>query len=93
MVENVYTLRILNMDNNPHTYRLQAKGIQGMQLIGETGRLDIASGQVRELAVRLRADPAVLTERSSRVTFQVEAEDNPRLKATEEARFLGPMIR
>jgi len=93
LVENVYTLRILNMDNNPHRYRLKAEGIEGLQLLGETGQFSIESGQVRELAVRLQADPAVLRERSSRVTFRVEAEDNNRFRASEEARFLGPVIR
>jgi polyferredoxin len=89
-VENVYTLRILNMDNNPHTYRLAATGIDGAKLLSDVDSVAIESGQVRELAVRLQADPAVLKERSTRITFRVEAEDNARLVATEEARFLGP---
>ena len=93
LTENVYTLRVLNMDNSPHSYRLAAEGIEGMQLLGETASFSIESGQVRELAVRVQADPAHLKERSTPITFRVEAEDAPRLKASEEARFLGPVIR
>ena len=89
-IENVYTLRVLNMDDRPHRYRVSATGIDGLTLLTDVERLAIETGQVREIAVRLQADPAVLTERSSRVTFQVEAEDSPGLVATEEARFLGP---
>jgi len=48
---------------------------------------------VRELVVRLQADPVHLKERSSHVRFRVQAEDNTKLVATEEARFLGPVIR
>jgi len=93
LVENVYTLRILNMDNTAHTYRLSATGIDRLVLHGESENIAIGSGDVRELAVRLEADPALLRERSSKITFQVEAIDNPKLRASEEARFLGPVIR
>jgi cytochrome c oxidase accessory protein FixG len=93
LVENVYTLRVLNKDNEAHTYRLSATGIEGMVLHGETENIAIGSGDVRELAVRLEADPARLKERSSKITFHVEATDNPRLRDSEEARFLGPVIR
>ena len=93
LVENVYSLRVLNMDNAAHTYRLSATGIDRMVMHGETENIAINSGDVRELAVRLEADPALLTERSSKVTFHVEATDDPALRASEEARFLGPVIR
>ena len=69
---------------------MSATGIDGLTLLTDVERLAIETGQVREIAVRLQADPAVLTERSSRVTFRVEAVDSPGLIATEEARFLGP---
>jgi hypothetical protein len=43
--------------------------------------------------VRLQADPGNLKERSSHIHFRVQSEDSARLVATEEARFLGPVIR
>jgi len=93
LVENVYTLRILNMDNNAHTYKLTADGIEGLRMQGDAELLTIESGQVRELVVRLQADPVNLKERSSHIRFRVQAEDSAKLVATEEARFLGPVIR
>jgi len=93
LVENVYTLRVLNMDHATHRYRLSASGLEGLHLDGAEAGITVESGQVRELAVRLQVDPVVLKERSSRVSFRVEAEDNANLVATEEARFLGPVIR
>lgn len=92
-IENVYTLRILNMDNNSHTYRITAEGIEGLHIDGEIEHLSIDSGHVREVAVRLEADPANLKQRSSAVVFRVQAEDDPKLMASEDARFLGPVVR
>jgi len=93
LVENVYTLRIMNMDNTAHAYQLTAEGIEGLHMQGDAERLTIESGQVHELVVRLQADPVNLKERSSHIRFRVQAEDNAKLVATEEARFLGPVIR
>ena len=92
LVENVYTLRIMNMDNNVHTYQLSADGIEDLRMQGDVEPVTIDSGQARELVVRLLADPAHLKERSSHVRFRVQAQDSARLVVTEEARFLGPVI-
>jgi len=92
-VENVYTLRVLNMDHAPHRYRISAEGIEGLRLDGEYRGIAVESGQVSEIVVRLQADPGQLKKRSSEVTFKVEAEDNARLVDTEEAKFLGPVLR
>jgi len=48
---------------------------------GDAERLIIESGQVRELVVRLQADPVNLKERSSHIRFRVQAEDSTKLVA------------
>jgi cytochrome c oxidase accessory protein FixG len=93
LVENVYTLRILNMDNSAHSYRIAASGIEGLRMQGEAENISVESGLVREVSIRLQADPANLRKRSSDVRFEVQAEDDPKLHAGEDARFLGPVVR
>ena len=92
LVENVYTLHILNMDNSAHTYQLTADGIEGLRLLSDVEGVTIDSGQSRELVVRVQVDPVNLKERSSHIRFRVQSEDSAKLVATEEARFLGPVI-
>ncbi len=91
LIENVYTLEIMNMDNDPHTYVLSASGIPGMTLASDRPKVTLAAGQVSEVAVRLKVDPDVLKLRSTPITFAVQAEDNPKLRATDAARFFGPI--
>jgi hypothetical protein len=43
-----------------------------------------------EFPVRLQADEGDLEVRSSKVVFQLIANDDPALAVQEEARFLGP---
>ncbi|MEZ5542051.1 MAG: cytochrome c oxidase accessory protein CcoG [Pseudomonadota bacterium] len=90
LIENVYTLKVLNMDGAAHRYTLSVSGIPGLQLRMDLPEIRVASGDVLELPVRLQADEAALKARSSVIEFSLVADDAPALTATETARFLGP---
>jgi len=90
-IENVYTLKLLNMDSNAHSYSLTATGIEGMSLILDKPDLTVPGGEVREIVVRLRVAPGAIKARSTAVQFNLAANDAPRLKTVEAARFLGPV--
>jgi cytochrome c oxidase accessory protein FixG len=89
-IENVYTLKILNMDAAAHRFRLKVSGIPGMQMKMDLPEIRVDSGDVLELPVRLQVDEDELKTRSTQITFDLVADDNPALSATEPARFLGP---
>ncbi len=91
LIENVYTLKIMNMDNEPHSYLLSATGIPGLKLLADRADIRLDAGQVSEVAVRLRADPAVLKLLSTPVTFALQAKDEDDIHTTDAARFLGPI--
>lgn len=91
MIENVYTLKIMNMDSANHQYALTASGIDGMKLDIPLKDIAIDAGQTRDIVVRLVADPEQLTQRSSEVEFWLHATDDKKLAVHEDARFLGPI--
>ncbi len=90
LIENAYTLKIINMDNEPHVFELRASGIPGLQLKADVDEIGLTSGEVRELPVRLQADPCVLKQPSTPVVFELQAGDDRKLHERELARFLGP---
>jgi cytochrome c oxidase accessory protein FixG len=90
LIENVYILKILNMDDSAHTYTLSATGIPGLRLQADAPEIRAEAGEVMEFPVRLNADEADLEARSSKVVFELVADDDPELSVQEEARFLGP---
>jgi cytochrome c oxidase accessory protein FixG len=89
-IENVYTLKIMNMDGRPHTYRLSVAGIEDLRLRADRTDIPVGSGQVVEQAVTLSVDPSWLRARSTPINFLLEATDVPRQRAEAEARFVGP---
>jgi len=89
-IENVYRLKILNMDEKPRTYLLRASGLPNITVDYEAGDLDVAAGQVRDVPVRLRVAPADIPEHSNHIELELVAADDARISVRESARFLGP---
>ncbi|MGB5328579.1 MAG: cytochrome c oxidase accessory protein CcoG [Gammaproteobacteria bacterium] len=90
LIENVYTLKLLNMDDKPHRYILHAEGIDGLKLLTDQEEIIVEAGTVYQMVVRLQADEFNLEQRSVPVSFHLQAADANHLTITEEARFVGP---
>jgi hypothetical protein len=78
------------MDDKGHAFKLHVEGIEDLELFIDARRIWVDAGEVLELPVRLRVEEDELHERSNKVTFKLVATDDPGLKASEDARFLGP---
>lgn len=88
MIENIYMLKIINMDDQPHRFVVTPSGINEIAVSG-SNTVDAAAGEVVEFPVRLIADPAYLRETSTEIEFSVSSESG-NLTSTTESRFLGP---
>lgn len=89
MIENVYTLKIINKDILPHEYQLSVDGLPDMKLNLPKNKIFAESGAVVEIPLSVEMDPENLQQRTSEIFFNLQAV-NSKLKIREEARFLGP---
>jgi cytochrome c oxidase accessory protein FixG len=90
LVENVYLLKLINMDDVDHVYRLTASGIPGLQLKLDRREVLAPAGAVVEFSARLQADPYDLGSQSTEVRFTLAAAADEAITTTEQARFIGP---
>ena len=90
LVENVYTLKLINMDDVAHDYRLSVSGLPGLELDTVQDKINVGSGEVRDFPVRVRVDPIHLERPSNEIAFTLEALDDPTLQTTQAGRFIGP---
>jgi len=88
MIENVYTVKIINMDDKPHRFLVSASGIEGLTINGND-TIEAPAGEIVELPLRLVADPAFLKQTSTEIEFSVSSQTG-NLEASSESRFLGP---
>jgi cytochrome c oxidase accessory protein FixG len=93
LVQNVYNLKIINMDDQVQTYRLSVSGIEGAEVLGQTEDITVGSGVVYDLPLRVQVDPVYLESPSTEIHFHLESTIDPGIAITEDARFLGPVMR
>ncbi len=92
LTENVYTLKVVNMDEAPHEYKLGVYGLEGLTLDSDENPIQVGPGTVHTVTVRVNVDPVVLKKASSEIFFTLEALDDPELKVVDKARFMGPVL-
>jgi cytochrome c oxidase accessory protein FixG len=91
MIENVYTLKLMNMDQSPHQYTLSASGLEGLEIITRPETIEIAPGEVRTLPARIRVDSAGLRGGGHDIRLTLSSTDTSGLTVTEETRFHLPV--
>lgn len=90
MIENVYMLRILNMQENDERYKIELQGLEGASLLLDSPEISVGAGKILELPVRVSIDPADLKNPTSKVNFHIQSLIDGTLEYTAESRFLGP---
>lgn len=88
-IENIYTLRVMNTDEKPHTYSLTVTGLKGIGINGAT-TITVPSTTHRTLSLAVRADEDNEPKGSNQIFFDIVATDNPELKAHEKSTFMLP---
>ncbi|MBL1143119.1 MAG: cytochrome c oxidase accessory protein CcoG [Proteobacteria bacterium] len=91
LIENIYTLKLINMDDDTHEFNVTVEGIDNLQLLIDKESIIVEAGMVSDLPVRLRAEEENLKGRSTVVYFTVSSKDEDNLSIKQEAKFLGPL--
>jgi cytochrome c oxidase accessory protein FixG len=89
LIENIYTLKIINQSNDARQFRLSVEGVSGLTLDGVADEISVAGGGVLSMPVRVR------TNRDNaygimNITFNLSAIDDESITVIEDSRFLGP---
>jgi polyferredoxin len=88
-IENAYTLRLINLDDAPHAYRLEVAGLDEAELVSPTGVIEAQPGEVSTIAARVQA-PSSVAHGVHPITLSLAAVDAPNIAVQEKTRFLGP---
>ncbi len=89
-IENVYTLKIMNLAEHPRVFRITVSGIANLELLNSPASISVPAGTVIDVPVVLRAREAELKAVNSAVRFRLTAADDPTQSIQHDATFLGP---
>lgn len=90
MLENVYTLKVLNKTEQNLTYTLSFSGLEDFEWLGEK-IVDVKAGEVFTLPMSISTDPYNLTKKVVSVTFTASAilDSGEKVSITEPSRFFN----
>jgi cytochrome c oxidase accessory protein FixG len=88
LIENAYTLKILNMSDENQDFSLSVSGLEGLKISTST-EITVLSGEVYTLPTSVEVDPKYMTHSTYDIEFIIQSKDKPSLKAESESRFLG----
>lgn len=89
LIENTYTLRILNMTQQQQQYQLQVEGLPAVKVQGPQSITMPPAGK-EEVQWRLQVDPQQLQGVNTPIVITVQSLDKPSLSTRSESRFLAP---
>ncbi len=89
LIENVYTLRIMNTDEKPHRYRIKVSGLDGIALVGN-GETEVSSASTQSLVLSARVPPEASGKGSHSIFFDIAATENQDIRLKEKAIFIMP---
>lgn len=88
-VQNVYTVKINNMDARPHSFELAARGEVDFNIDGYRP-VEVQAGEVFTLPVRVSVARSELPAAKAAIEFTLTAVDEPSLQTREQSVFIGP---
>ena len=89
IIENTYTLKLINQHSEAREFLLEVSGVDRITLDGVPQPLVVEGGDVMSLPVRTRV-PREASYGIMDIQFTVTAADDPSVRVTEDSRFLGP---
>lgn len=90
-IQNAYTLKLMNMSQEAHTYILSVEGLDGLRLLGNTEySLDV--NQLHETTINLEIDPEETRMPASKanIEFVITNKETGEEVTREESRFIAP---
>lgn len=89
LIENVYTIKVLNKSQQQYTYKVSVLGLEDHRYIGEN-EVTVMGGEVFTLPISLAVSPYVLEEEVTEFSFHVEVVGNDQvdIQVSETSKFI-----
>lgn len=88
-VQNVYTLRIHNLDRGVHHYEILVHGDYPFSVRGYR-QYPIEEGEIVTVPIRVEVPRDELDQPKTNITFELQSVENPEIRAVRNSTFIGP---
>ena len=88
-IENVYTLQIMNTEEQGHRYKVTVDGLPDAEIV-DSPEVDVPAATLQSFNAVVRVQPDAGKKGANQIHFEIVALDNPDIKVREKASFLLP---
>jgi cytochrome c oxidase accessory protein FixG len=88
-IQNIYTIKISNMDRKTHVYDLFVEGEGNFSIQGYKN-YDVLEGEIFTIPVRVSIERKELKDQKNTIRFVVKAREDASITAAHETTFIGP---
>jgi cytochrome c oxidase accessory protein FixG len=92
LIENIYSLKIINKTQQRQDYRVELLDGEGFELQGKT-EVSLAPGEITDLPVSVALTRDKPTSSSQTIRFKVTDKDEPNVYSVADSRFVAPLNR
>ena len=88
-IENAYTLKLMNLDDARHDYRISVSGLPGLEIVGPR-EFSVEPGSIRPLAITVSAPGENMPSGILPIQFEISAEHDTTTRVEEKSSFALP---
>lgn len=88
LIENTYTLKIINKSQQTQSYKLAVTGIDKANWLGET-EITIAGGDTANVPISLAVDPVDLSKPMTDIEFSLQNSQDATIRLTQRSNFFS----
>jgi len=92
LIENVYRLQIMNTGEARRDFKIEAKGLHGLEVVGLEQPVTVDGASVRTVPIRLQAPADAAAPGTHKIEIKVEAVGDPELEREERSTFILPRL-
>jgi len=90
VIENSYRLQIMNTDESPRRFVIEAEGLPGLKVVGVEQPIAIDAAGSKLVPLRLQAGAEAAAPGSHKIEFKVHAVDDEHVRRDEKSTFILP---
>jgi len=88
-IENAYTLKLMNLDDAPHRYRVAVSGLSNLEIVGER-EFPVEPGNIRPVALTVSAPANGMPSGIQPIHFEIVSSHDPDTRIAEKSSFVLP---
>ena len=88
-IENVFTLQLMNTEEQSHRYKITVDGLDGVKIAGDS-EVEVPAASLQSFMTVISVPPEAGHKGANPIHFEIVASENTDIKVREKASFMMP---